>query len=134
MYRERDMCMFICVHTYMNIFVHIFLFLFFDPEGLPYKFLVSWVQSSPHQTERVRGQSIQSLWRITCPPPEQKHQELVGKTLWVEKKKKKRKYYEVGGGRRGAPRRLRSGRPPRPEEAAWRLQVMYIYIYRERER
>ena len=31
----------------------------------------SWVQSSPHQTERVRGQSTQSLWRITCPPPEQ---------------------------------------------------------------
>ena len=25
----------------------------------------------PHQTERVRGQSTQSLWRITCPPPEQ---------------------------------------------------------------
>ena len=32
---------------------------------------MSWVQSSPHQTERVRGQTIQSLWRITCPPPEQ---------------------------------------------------------------
>ena len=31
----------------------------------------SWVQSTPHQTERVRGQSTQSLWRITCPPPEQ---------------------------------------------------------------
>ena len=31
----------------------------------------SWVQSSPHQTERVRDQSTQSLWRISCPPPEQ---------------------------------------------------------------
>ena len=44
---------------------------------------------SPHQTERVRGQTTQSLWRITCPPPEQKHQELVGKTLWVKKHKHK---------------------------------------------
>ena len=32
--------------------------------------------------------NAQSLWRITCPPPEQKHQELVGKTLWVNKNKK----------------------------------------------
>ena len=31
----------------------------------------SRVQSSPRQTGRVRGQTTQSLWRITCPPPEQ---------------------------------------------------------------
>ena len=47
----------------------------------------SWVQSSPHQTERVRGQSTQSLWRITCPPPEQTRR-TCWKTLWVKKKEK----------------------------------------------
>ena len=38
----------------------------------------SWVQSSPQQTERVTGQTIQRLWRIPCPPPEQ----IPGNRLW----------------------------------------------------
>ena len=41
-------------------------------------------------SEWVRGQSTQSLWRIPCPPPEQKLSEfLLEKTLWVKKEKKK---------------------------------------------
>ena len=48
-----------------------------------------WVQVLPCASEWVRGHSTQSLWRIPCPPPEQKLSEfLLEKTLWVKKKKK----------------------------------------------
>ena len=47
-----------------------------------------WVQVLPCASEWVRGQSTQSLWRIPCPPPEQKLSEfLLEKTLWVKNKK-----------------------------------------------
>ena len=45
----------------------------------------SWVQVLPCVTERVRSQSTQSLWRITCPPPEQTPS-TCWKTHWVKKK------------------------------------------------
>ena len=63
---------------------------------------ILWVQSSPHQTERVRGQTIQSLWMITCPPPEQtpgnRVRKLKVQTHWVTAnppKKKKRIYIYI---------------------------------------
>ena len=81
----------------------------------------SWVQSSPHQTERVRGQTTQSLWRITCPPPEQKHQELVGKTLWG--KQKRTMFTPTMFSRRRTS-------PGLPNESLCQ-QTLYIYIERE---
>ena len=44
---------------------------------------------SPHQTGRVRGQTTQSLWRITCPPPEQTPRTCREDPLGQQKKKNK---------------------------------------------
>ena len=62
----------------MHIYIYIYIYIYVYIVALIAQWLErelrrrrSWVQSSPHQTERVRGQSTQSLWRITCPPPEQ---------------------------------------------------------------
>ena len=48
-----------------------------------------WVQVLPCASEWVRGQSTQSLWRIPCPPPEQKLSEfLLEKDPLGQKKRK----------------------------------------------
>ena len=89
---------YICIYIYIYIYIYVYTHTYYVGVYI-YIYIValiaqwlerelrrrrSWVQSSPHQTERLRGQSTQSLWRITCPPPEQTPR-TCWKTLWVKK-------------------------------------------------
>ena len=48
-----------------NVYIYIYI------ERERDKYIYIYIYNVILSTERVRGQSTQSLWRITCPPPEQ---------------------------------------------------------------
>ena len=83
---------YIYIHIYIYIYIHI-LYIYtyiYYLTGATVELALDYISRAGCLLEdemRIIYEYYQSLWRITCPPPEQKHQELVGKTLWVKKKK-----------------------------------------------